>query len=502
MASPLPSLRTLLLAITVAIPGCVQGNVLFRGGTIATWNDASQAFDVFRNASLLVEGDEVSRIYNNTDQVPTSGVEVIDATDKIIVPGFVNTHQHVWQTLYKTLIPNLPFAAYFPRLGHMAPISSTLSVEEVRQSELMGALELMSEGTTTWVDITSVLSPETVEAALQATFESGGRSFFGATLQAREDFSLDQQISQIRDLASRPEVTNSSMVTLGLNYDGFDGSTAEDQGKVLDLINTGDMKFITTHYVGGPFGNTNSPELLHRPEWSLLNGTLPVIFSHSSHVTPLDASLLRQTNQHISIAPESEQHFGHGNPYSHLIMDQAALAADSVFGYSTSLVHQARMWLQAVHGRLQQLVVDEWGVNTNTPMTVNQAFYLATRAGALALRRPDLGIIAPGSKADLVFYDTTRANLLGWRDPIAAVMLHSNPGDISDVVVAGKYVKKDFKLVYEHWAELSKNFKESADVFEQRYRAWDFGELPHWFTLAEYKDAQEVDVVRGNSTGR
>lgn len=493
------SLSCLLFATIGA--SSAQPPILIQGATIATWNDSSQAIEVYPEASILVKGDAISHIYKKGERVPAGRVEVIDATNKILVPGFVSTHHHVWQTIYKTLIPDLPFAAYFPRLGHMAPISETLSTEDVYQSELMGALELMNEGTTTWVDITPVLSPDKVEASWRATFASGGRSFFGATLQPKESFSEDDQIAQIKSLASRPELRNQSLVTVGLSYDGFDGASRESQKKVIDLVHSGGINFITTHYVGGPFGNTNSPELLNRPEWSLLNSSMPVIFSHSSHLTPLDASLLRQTNQHISIAPESEQHFGHGNPHSHLVQDQAALAADSVFGYSTSLVSQARMWLQSVRDRLQRRHVDEWYINTNTPMSVNQAFYLATRAGGLALHRPDLGIIAEGAKADLVMYDTTGPDLLGWRNPVAAIILHSNPGDISDVMVGGKFVKRNFKLTFGKYNQLKSQFKRSAEKFTEKYDKTDFGAVPHWFKLATYKDVMEIDVVRGNATG-
>lgn len=488
-------------AVTVAmLSSQVYGSILLRGGTIVTWNNDSQAVDIYRNASLLVQNDTIFTPYMDQAEAMANATEVVDATNKIIVPGFVSTHQHVWQTLYKTLIPDLPFAAYFPRLSHMGPISSTLNADDVYRSELMGALELLSEGTTSWVDVTAVLSPETVEAAWRATFESGGRSFFGAMLQNRENFTLDQQISQINDLHAGPELRNSTLVTLGLSYDGFDSSTEEDRAKVLNLTQSGSVGFITTHYVGGPYGTMNSPELLNRPEWSLLNQTFPIIFTHASYLSPLDASLLRVNNHYISIAPESEQHAGHGNPRSHLILDQAALAADSVFAFSTSLVHQARVWLQTVRSRLAQLGVDQWTISTDTSMKVDQAFYLATRAGALALRRPDLGIIAEGAKADLVMYDTTNANLLGWSNPIAAVMLHSNPGDISDVMVGGKFVKRNFNLTYDRYAELRNDFMETVRNFDARYRSWDFGELPNWFPLARVQPAQTVYVVRNATT--
>ena len=134
-------------------------------------------------------------------------------------------------------------------------------------------------------------------------------------------------------------------------------------------------------------------------------------------------------------------------------------------------------------------------------MTVNQAFYLATRAGGLALRRPDLGIIAEGAKADLVLYDTSKPDLLGWRDPVAAVMLHSNPADISDVMVGGKFIKRNFSLTISGWDRLSNDFKRSAAAFTEAYNSFDFEPTPQWFALAVYEDAMKVDVVRGNATG-
>lgn len=320
-------------------------------------------------------------------------------------------------------------------------------------------------------------------------------------VQDKEGFSSDQQIAQIRSLSLDQMSRNNSLVTLGLSYDGFDGAIDAERSKVLDLIKSGDVHFITTHYVGSPFGNTNSLELVNRPEWEILNTSMPMIFSHSSYVSTLDAYLLRQTNQYISIAPESEQHAGHSNPHAHLIMDQASIAADSVFAYSTSLVHQARMWPQTVCSRLQQMVIDQWGVNINTPMRAQQAFYLATRGGALAVKRPDLGVIAVGAKADLVFYNPFSANLLGWRDPAAAIILHSDPRDISDVMVGGKFVKRNFQLILPNLIESRRAFLQTAQNFTQRYENWDFSELPHWFYLANCVTMQPVDVVRGNATG-
>ena len=150
--------------------------------------------------------------------------------------------------------------------------------------------------------------------------------------------------------------------------------------------------------------------------------SIPVVFSHASFLTYRGASLLRSTNQHISITPESEMHYGHTHPHSHLIQDQAALGVDTHFTFSTDILTQARLWLQSTRRRLFAQVLDHWHVPTQTPMTANQAFLLATRNGGLALRRPDLGVIAEGAKADLVIWDGESPALLGWVDPVAAVI--------------------------------------------------------------------------------
>jgi cytosine/adenosine deaminase-related metal-dependent hydrolase len=57
-------------------------------------------------------------------------------------------------------------------------------------------------------------------------------------------------------------------------------------------------------------------------------------------------------------------------------------------------------------------VLDRWQVPDSCPMSVNQAFLLATRNGGLALKRPDLGVIAPGAKADIVVFKGDYPNMI------------------------------------------------------------------------------------------
>lgn len=79
-------------------------------------------------------------------------------------------------------------------------------------------------------------------------------------------------------------------------------------------------------------------------------------------------------------------------------------------------------------------------------MTVEQAFLLATRQGGRALRRDDIGVLKVGAKADIVVWNGDSPNMVGWSNPIAAVMLHANVGDVEHVLVDGNWRKRDFKL--------------------------------------------------------
>jgi hypothetical protein len=67
--------------------------------------------------------------------------------------------------------------------------------------------------------------------------------------------------------------------------------------------------------------------------------------------------------------------------------------------------------------------------------------------------------------------------------------------------VDGKFVKKNFKLTYKNWNRLSKEFKQSAQKFTKKCDSFGFGLVPHWFSLATYKDVMEIDAVSGNATG-
>ncbi|KAI5866051.1 Metallo-dependent hydrolase [Durotheca rogersii] len=475
-------------------------SILFSGGTIIAFDEQAESLRVIRNGSLLVTGDRIAEVYDTAHpaELP-EGTEVIDCIHKIISPGFVDTHRHGWQTAQKTLASTSSMPEYVSAFAGSTP-SEIYTAEDVYIGQLAGLLEALNAGVTTSLDHAHhTWSSETAEAGLRASVDSGARVYWSPAFSAAPGYPLSEQIDNFKKWA-KENSTSDNRVTLGVAYDGWYLSPPEDTEAVIALTKELKVPVLTTHFLGGPWTGDHSPELLH--PLGVLDTDMAVVFSHAMGITPAGARLLQSTNQYISVTPESEMHYGLSHPNSHQILDQASLGVDTFQAFSTDLLTQARIWLQRTRSRLYDKVLEQWRIPTNSPMSVNQAFLLATRQGGLALRRPDLGVIRVGAKADLVVFDGRSPGMLGWRDPVAAVILHANVGDITHVVVDGRFQKRDGKLTFADYDAVAERLLASAARIQRALieRPEPIFEGRFWGGC-EYGRALEVDASRGTGTG-
>ncbi|RFU79634.1 amidohydrolase family [Trichoderma arundinaceum] len=481
-------------------------STLLSGGTIIAWDDDTNYLKIIRNGSVLITDDRIAAV--NTDPLPSklpSGTKLVDISNQILTPGFIDTHRHGWQTVFKTIGSNTSLTEYFSRYGEYFA-ADKFTAADVYISQLAGLYEAMNGGVTTLLDHAShTWSASTSYAGFNASIESGARVFWAFTFHniTSLNYTTSDQIPTFREMAKNREVLlKDSPTELGVAYDywGSNPNVHEAQ-TIANLVSEFNVSVVTTHSLAGPWGFSNLPSQVQ--QFNILNGTVPVVFSHSSFITADDLQLLRSTNQYISITAESEMQYGHGHPHSYYAQDQAALGIDTHFTYSADILTQARMWLQAARHYFYNQVLENWHVPTYNPMSANQAFLLATRSGGLALRRPDLGVIKVGAKADLVVWDAENSpSLLGWEDPVAAIILHANIGDVLHVLIDGKFVKKDGKLVNPDYPSIRKTFLNTSKKIQKIWKGLPYPTYEGTFASGYgYGTPETVDVQRGKDTG-
>ncbi|KAL7754765.1 hypothetical protein ACKLNR_015435 [Fusarium oxysporum f. sp. zingiberi] len=478
-------------------------SILFTGATIIAFDEARDDLNVIRNGSLLVKDDRIAGIWpakSELSSVPRD-TKIIDATGKIITPGFIDTHRHGWHTLFKTLMSNTTIAEYFGRFSEFAS-AGRLNPDQVYISQLAGLYEALNAGVTTTLDHAHhTFSDDTSYAGLNASIESGARVIWAYAFHNVTNYTVSEQLVNFRDIAKAAKF-NGTNVDLGIACDFFGGVDAvvQDAEAVFDLAREYNVSVLTAHTLGGPYGFSNGPRELHT--FKMLNTSIPVVLSHASFLTFEEAALMRSSNQFISINAESEMHAGVTHPQSTYIMDHAALGMDTHAWFSTDMVTQARLWLQSTRVKRYNQVLETWHVPATNPMSVVQAFRLITRSGGLALRRPDLGVLSVGAKADLVVFDGTSPGMLGWTDPVAAVILHSNVGDMEHVLVNGHFVKRDFKLVAKDYLKIKSRFLETARWAQETWHSIPYPPREEIYVSgAPFEDTLQIDATPGNGSG-
>ncbi|KAG0085130.1 hypothetical protein BGZ93_000373 [Podila epicladia] len=455
--------------------GSKPTSILLKGGTIIAYDDQKHDLDIIRDGSLLIVNDRIAAIGKDIGDVP-AGTEIVDVAGGIITPGFVDTHKHSWQHLYQTMEPDITLGEYVWKYSSTAKITMHLDVQDVYSSTKMSLMDSLNGGVTSILDHGhATFTPKHIEGMMNATIESGARVWQAYTVtpvQSRKDdkFKLDYtgvnrngwRWKQLQALAKQAPWAD-GRVQLGLAWEF--GRTAQEARYGFEQARDLNLSVVTVHHVGFPIqpdsGYMAKP-IYQLNEWGFLNSTYPIVFSHGTLVDGGDLSLLRKNNHFVSVTPESEHHFVHGQLFAHRVLTQGALGTDVSATFSSDMITQMRLQLQSTRNLLANPVHYNMRYANNTAMTVKQAFLLGTRNGGLALHRPDIGVLKKGAKADVVVFSSDNPAFSAFYDPVAAVVLHSHVGHIQHVLVDGRWVKRDFKLQGVDWPKIKADFEVAA----------------------------------------
>lgn len=211
---------------------------LFDGGTIITFDENAQTVKVLRNASVLVEDDTITAIYEGgTQEALSHDTEVISAVGKIITPGFIDTHRHLFQTGFKTMRSNVTMAAYFAALSPYVPnVINRFTADDVYYGQLTGIWESLDAGVTSIVDHAyGTFEEETSEASLRASIDSQARIWWCYGIhRIPNNFTIERQVAFFEKAAQAID-WNTTSTQLGISFDEFDGGLEDDIDKVIRL---------------------------------------------------------------------------------------------------------------------------------------------------------------------------------------------------------------------------------------------------------------------------
>ncbi|KAF9128239.1 hypothetical protein BGX30_014409 [Mortierella sp. GBA39] len=450
-------------------------SILLKGATIIAYDDKKNELDIIRGGSLLIINDRIADVGKKLSTPIPEGTEVVELTDSIITPGFVDTHKHSWQHLYQTTGPNVLLGEYVYKFSGISKITTQINADDSYISTLMSLADSLNAGVTSVLDHAhGTFTPKHSEAMLKAHIDSGARvwnaySIVPIASTKGGEFHLDWtgqepggwKWRQLEQLAKEAPWAD-GRVQLGL---GWEMGRDDNENKYgFDKASELNVSVVTLHYVGYPMqaAGVSTKSIYQLNAWGYLNKSYPVVFSHGTVADGADLNILRNTNHFISVTPESEHHYTHGQLFTSALLEQSALGIDTSYTFSSDILTQMRLQLQSTRSVGANVAHFNFRFANNTAMTVDQVFLLGTRNGGLALRRPDIGVIKKGAKADVVVFNTDNTAASAFYDPVATVVLHSHVGNIEHVIVDGKWVKRDYKLVGLDWKTTKAAFKKSA----------------------------------------
>jgi cytosine/adenosine deaminase-related metal-dependent hydrolase len=407
-------------------------------------------------ASILVEGDTISAVGAD---VVADGAQVIDAAGDIVIPGFVDTHRHTWETSIRTCAPDYTLGAYFGAiLDKFAP---NYRPEDVLAANRWGALECLNAGITTLVDWSHIMNTEAhADAAVTGLQETGLRSVFAFGFPNTSIqlwwFGLDWGGSTERidgavarkvraRLSDDGGLVTMALATRGTNFCKPDVVRYEwELAKELGIN-------ITVHVAMDRFGYTKG-QLTALRDLDLLYPNTTYI--HSSHLTDEEWQLVADSGGNVSLAPQVELQMGHGwapAQKADRLGIPVGLSSDVATTASADQFTQMHCILASERGRRHAAAWDE-SLDSNTPtpdlITSRQVLRWATIDGAKVAGVADrTGSITPGKKADLVIIDGSAVNVAPIIDPVAAVVCAADISNVDTVIVNGVIRKRGGKLL-------------------------------------------------------
>ena len=438
-----------------------MASVLFRNATILTMDDRLTVTD----GSLSVRDGRIAAVGNVPDQPHDT---VIDARGGYLLPGFIQTHVHLCQTLFRGFADDMPLLEWL-RL-RVWPMEAAHSPATLRASVQLAAAELLRTGTT------SVLTMETVhdtDVVFEALAEFGLRATVGKCM-------MDSDYEVPRRLQEGTQASIDESLALKKRWHGaangrlraafaprFAVSCSRDLLEAVASLSASEEALVHTH----ASENRDEVEVVRRLSGGFSNleyladtglATDRLCAAHCVWVTDSEQMLLAERQVKVMHCPGSNLKLGSGI---------APVAEMRARGISVSLGADGA----ACNNRLD--IFDEMRLAATLQavrkapgaLPARDVVWMATREGARALGLDaEIGSIETGKKADLVLLDRDRPHLCPSPDPWSAIVYSARGTDVRTVLVDGDVLVHDFALTRQDAAAVTATGRSAAVELARR----------------------------------
>lgn len=441
---------------------------------VATMDDEKTEFP---GGHVLIEDSVIVSV--GPDELQIEADEVIDANGMLVLPGFVNTHHHLYQTLTRNIpmMQNLPL---FGWLTHHYEVWRELTEEAVYISAKTGLLELMKSGSTTSSDHLYVFPKHAggklVDAEIQAANECGirfqptrgsmslGHSQDGLppddVVQSEEEIQIDTK----RLLAKYHDESVGAMVRISLAPCSPFSVTPELMTSTAEFAKTNNLR-IHTHLAESldeerfcieKFGK-RPVEYADSLGWIVRNGW----FAHAVHLNDEEIQKMSDAGTGISHCPTSNMRLGSGIARIKEMLSAGVTVSLGVDGTASN--DSGNMLMEIRNAMLLSHLRKEpyW-------LTAREVLWMATRGGAKVLGRDDVGQLAPGKQADLALFSLNGIEYAGgMSDPVAALVFTVRISPVDYLVINGKILIKAGKTLHDENALVQDHNRISAHMLQR-----------------------------------
>jgi cytosine/adenosine deaminase-related metal-dependent hydrolase/ribose/xylose/arabinose/galactoside ABC-type transport system permease subunit len=422
---------------------------LIQGGTILSLDrDVGE----FTTGDVLIEGDKILAVGPG---LVNGDCEVINASGMIVMPGFVDSHRHIWEGLLRNIGTDVPLegrTSYISFILHK--LAPAYRPEDAYVGNLVSAVGAINAGITTLLDWSHIqASPAHTDAVVQALKDSGLRAIFAYGFPWWGKWE-ERQPSWFVRAATEYFSSKDQLLTLALAAPGpefTDFEVARDHWKLAR--ETGAR--ITTHVGVGTYGQERKVQEMG--EAGLLGPDTTYI--HCTTLNDTEIQMIVDSGGSVSLASPVEMMMGHGMPPIQKFLDRG-LAPTLSIDVETNVPSDMFNQMRSVLGLQRALAAAEGKAAVSTRDVLAWATIEGARANGLESK---VGTLTPGKQADIIMLRTDRLNVTPLNDPATAVVAGMDTSNVDSVFIAGRAMKRGGKVLHVDWNATMKAVSESRD---------------------------------------